>query len=778
MKILTLLRVISTTVIVLAVVAVTTLGVALNSMSDERITRDRQDKFRQLGLDLSKASESLTTYARAYAVTGDIRIYNAYMEEVQVTRTRENVVAKLIEIGAPQNELDLVQQAANYSNALAQVEDQSFDAVVGGNLALAQSIMFGAEYDQFQAPILATMSEFQKLMNDRVENELRHQQDFSNLMFILTTISMLVLSIAVLAGIWLISVKIKPIKSLVKASKEIANGNLNINIATTSNDEIGDLTRNFKELTGSIGSLIDEMNVMSQEQDKGNFEYLINSKNFNGSFRVVAESVNYTVSGYVSIVSEALECLQNFENGIFDVHPTLYPKSKALPHKTMNTIELLRDSMIQINNQIHAHVDAALAGNLSYRANTSEFKGDWSKIISGLNEVFEAIAKPIQESSKVLQEVAKGNFDVAVKGDYSGDFSHIKVSLNETMNVISSYITEIISVLEKLAANNLNQSVDRKYIGQFSNIKVSLNKIVDVLNQFILETKSSSKNVFTGAQQISDSSIALSTAFAHQIEAVTTISSSLNEITDQSKGNVEKAVEANDLSEKLKQNAFLGSEEMNKMLSSMKAIKQSSDNISAVTKVLEDIASQTNLLALNAAVEAARAGMHGKGFAVVAEEVRNLASKSAEAARETAIMLESSSQSVEEGNTIVEKVNKSLQLVAELVQKNVPKTASIQSNSVAQSSSMEQITIGVNQVEQVVQQNSATAEESAAASEEMNSQATLLQELVAHFKLKNENEPVNSFLSAANTENKRHSSEKKKRNSPILKWPKSEFGKY
>jgi len=177
-------------------------------------------------------------------------------------------------------------------------------------------------------------------------------------------------------------------------------------------------------------------------------------------------------------------------------------------------------------------------------------------------------------------------------------------------------------------------------------------------------------------------------------------------------------------------------EQMNQMLAAMKIIDDKSKEILKTTKVIDNLAFQTNILALNAAVEAARAGgSAGKGFAVVAEEVRDLATKSAEAAKETALLLESSSQSVEEGNSIVEKVNTSLQSVAKLAQSNADKVAKVQSISAQQSSAMEQVTTGIDQVAQVVQQNSATAEESAAASEELSGQSSMLQGLVSHFKL-------------------------------------------
>jgi methyl-accepting chemotaxis protein len=237
----------------------------------------------------------------------------------------------------------------------------------------------------------------------------------------------------------------------------------------------------------------------------------------------------------------------------------------------------------------------------------------------------------------------------------------------------------------------------------------------------------------------------MSQGATEQASSLEEITSSINEIAAQTRQNAENASLANRLAGEARESAEKGNGQMSQMVGAMQEINASSQSISKIIKVIDEIAFQTNLLALNAAVEAARAGRHGKGFAVVAEEVRSLAARSAKAARETAEMIEGSAKKVEGGMHIASLTAEALKQIVAAAARVSDLVAEIAASSNEQAQGVAQISTGLGQIDQVTQQNTAHAEESASAAEELSSQSIMMLQLIGTFKLTENTATVQSF---------------------------------
>lgn len=301
---------------------------------------------------------------------------------------------------------------------------------------------------------------------------------------------------------------------------------------------------------------------------------------------------------------------------------------------------------------------------------------------------------------------------------------------------ISNPLGKLVIASDKIAGGDLDVTIDIYSKDETGLLAGAFHKMADHINEVMSNISSSSEQVAAASRQVSDSSQSLSQGSTEQAASVEELTASLEEIASQTKQNALNANHANELAITAKDNAARGNSEMSEMLHAMEEINDSSANISKIIKVIDEIAFQTNILALNAAVEAARAGQHGKGFAVVAEEVRNLAARSANAAKETTDMIEGSIKKVEAGTKIANETADALIRIVDDVTKAAALVADIASASNEQATAIAQINQGISQVSQVTQTNSATAEESAAASQELSSQAEVLRSMVTKFKLK------------------------------------------
>ncbi len=405
---------------------------------------------------------------------------------------------------------------------------------------------------------------------------------------------------------------------------------------------------------------------------------------------------------------------------------------------TIASFQSASANLQKVTDEINSMIMSARAGKLANRGKAEQFEGGYRQMVSGFNSTLDAVVGPLQMASTYIDRISKGDIPPKINDHYNGDFNNIKNSLNLCIETLRSLIEEDGGAALLAAANkDLTARAKREYQGAFEKMKNNINTLITNLDEALSQVAIAAEQVASASGQISSGSQTLSQGSSEQASSLEEVSSSLQEMASMTKRNAENAKEARSLSEGALTTADRGVESMKRLSEAIDRIKTSSDSTAKIVKTIDEIAFQTNLLALNAAVEAARAGDAGKGFAVVAEEVRNLAMRSADAAKNTANMIEESVKNAEGGVSINQEVLKNLTEINGQVNKVSAVMAEIAAASDQQSQGVEQVNSAVEQMNQVTQQVAANAEESASAAEELSGQAEEMKGLVGAFNLTN-----------------------------------------
>lgn len=351
------------------------------------------------------------------------------------------------------------------------------------------------------------------------------------------------------------------------------------------------------------------------------------------------------------------------------------------------------------------------------------------------------VSDPLFHLTILAQTLEQGNLGLnqhetmMAKIDSNDEIGILSKSFDNIISRLKNYIGEISNILKAIASGDLTAKITQDYIGDFATIHISLNDILQRLNTTVGQIVSSAEYVSSGAEQMSTVAQALNQGSIEQNGAVEELEETIHSVTNSVKQTAESVQRAREQVGGMRCQLAEGNQKMQEMIIAMGEIRNSSNEIEKIIKTIEDIAFQTNILALNAAIEAARAGEAGKGFVVVADEVRNMAAKSAEASQSTSALIRHSIATVNQGTQIADATAKQLENIVAGAHEIVEIINGIATDAQTQAGAVEQIQDQIGQITSVVQTNSSTAKESAATSQELSDQSSVLKQLVKTFQL-------------------------------------------
>lgn len=354
-----------------------------------------------------------------------------------------------------------------------------------------------------------------------------------------------------------------------------------------------------------------------------------------------------------------------------------------------------------------------------------------------------SLVAPLRRLTKVANQIADGDLNVEIKVQGQDEIGQLSDAFNRTVVQLSNYkgyIEEVTEVLEVMADGDMRIELKQEYVGEFASIKTALLDISSSLNNTLTHINQIADQVHSGSEQVSSAAQSLAAGATEQAASIEELSSMIARVDEAAKGNASHAEQTIPVFRQVSEQFDVIRDRVAHLKENMREIATSSEMVVGITRTIEDIAFQTNILALNAAIEAARAGAAGKGFSVVADEVRNLAAKSAEAAKRTGELLQGSKQTVENGSHGVDVVSDAVSDVVSLAQTANEAVISMGDSATEQAQAIMEITEGLTQISAVVQTNAATAEESSASSEELSSQAEVLHQEIKKFRLQGQND--------------------------------------
>lgn len=492
----------------------------------------------------------------------------------------------------------------------------------------------------------------------------------------------------------------------------------------------------IEQVRANINALVSDVNTLSKSAVEGQLSVRADSSKHQGDFRKIVQGVNDTLDAVILPLNMAAKYVNDISKG------NIPSKITETYHGDFNAIKDNLNQCIDAVNYLVADAamlaEAAEQGVLSTRADAVKHQGDFRKIVEGVNNTLNAVIGPLNVTANCVESISKGNIPAKISELYKGDFNVIKNNLNHCIEAVNRLVDDASMLAQAAAEGRVSVRADATlHQGDFRKVVEGVNATLETIVAPIAAVKEAIETITTAANEIATGNNDLSQRTEQQASSLEETASSMEELASTVKQNAENAKQANQLAAAASGVAVKGGEVVGQVVSTMSAINSSAKKIEDIISVIDGIAFQTNILALNAAVEAARAGEQGRGFAVVAGEVRNLAQRSASAAKEIKELISDSVSKTAEGTLQVEQAGKTMAEIVSSVQRVTDIMGEISAASSEQSAGIDQVNNAITSMDEVTQQNAALVEQAAAAAESLVEQAIQLSDVVSVFKLNN-----------------------------------------
>jgi methyl-accepting chemotaxis protein len=529
---------------------------------------------------------------------------------------------------------------------------------------------------------------------------------------------------------------INPLNVAANYVERISKGDIPNKITDTYNGDFNTIKNNLNSCIDAVNSLVSEASNLEKAALEGRLSTRADASKYQGDFRKVVEGVNNCLDAVIGPLNVAAKYVDDISKGNI---PT---KINDSYNGDFNTIKNNLNQCIDAVNALVADAamlaDAAKKGLLSTRADVAKHQGDFRKVIEGVNNTLDDVIGPLNIAADCVDSISRGDIPANITDTYHGDFNTLKNNLNTCIDAVNMLVSDANMLAEAASDGRIQTRADAtQHQGDFRKIVEGVNATLETIVAPIIAVKEAVETINTAAGEISSGNNDLSQRTEQQASTLEETAASMEELASTVKNNAENAKQANQLALTASSVAVKGGEVVAEVVATMSAINTSAKKIEDIISVIDGIAFQTNILALNAAVEAARAGEQGRGFAVVAGEVRNLAQRSASAAKEIKDLITDSVTKTAEGTKQVENAGNTMDEVVTSVKRVADIISEIAAASLEQSQGIAQVNGAVTTLDEATQQNAALVEQAAAAAESLVEQANSLTDVVGVFKLDN-----------------------------------------